>query len=99
MFGPMICIRLPGKRVPLNDTEHTTIQDILYYKYNIELPIKMIQNRLYARISCHIYNQWSDYQRLCNAMLEIRPRLIGNDDIEDRKNAENAEFIKPATGC
>jgi selenocysteine lyase/cysteine desulfurase len=99
MFGPMICVRLPGPRIPQSGHEHTDIQDALFYQFNIEAPIKMLQNRLYVRISCHIYNDWEDYRRLAQVMLLIRPKLIGNDDIKDIEFAETADLIKPESGC
>jgi selenocysteine lyase/cysteine desulfurase len=34
----------------------------------IEVPIKCVQGRLYVRLSAHLYNQLSDYERLADAM-------------------------------
>jgi len=99
MFNMMVCIRLPGNRVPKDGKEHTDLQDLLYFKYNIEAPIKMLQNRLYIRISCHIYNDWSDFKRLAKAMLELRPKLVGDDDENDQTYAESAEAVTPMTSC
>ena len=55
--------------------EHNEIQDKLHFDYSIEVPIKKIQNRLYVRISAHIYNTRQDYEHLARVMLKIRPNL------------------------
>jgi len=72
----MALIPLPtaqgSDNVSENSTEAKYIQDRLHYEYNIEVPIKCIQDRLYVRISAHIYNEITDYQKLANAVLQIR---------------------------
>ena len=72
----MTIIPLPNVQgfhnVPENSTEAKYIQDRLHYEYNIEVPIKCIQSRLYVRISAHIYNEMADYQKLAVAVLQIR---------------------------
>lgn len=45
------------------------IQNYLYFKHNIEVPIKAIQNELFVRISCHIYNKFNDYEVLANVVI------------------------------
>lgn len=45
------------------------IQDFLYDQF-IEVPIKCIRGVLYVRISCHIYNDLSEYERLATIMLQ-----------------------------
>jgi selenocysteine lyase/cysteine desulfurase len=37
----------------------------------IEVPVKCVQGRLYVRLSAHLYNQLSDYERLADAMHRI----------------------------
>ena len=46
------------------------IQDILYEEYGIEVPIKCLFGVLFVRISCHIYNTLSQYERLAGALLQ-----------------------------
>lgn len=99
MFGTMVCIRLPGPRVPQSGHEHTDIQDQLYFQYNIEAPIKMLQNRLYIRVSVHIYNDWDDFKKLANAMLLLRPKLINDEDQADLEYAQTAADVVPFTSC
>jgi hypothetical protein len=78
----MICVKLPKKFIDkclidsnampndslLTYTEAEIIQNYLYFKHKIEIPIKSIQNELYARISSHIYNKFSDYEYLAHVV-------------------------------
>ena len=73
MFGPMVLIRLPDALldcVSLQGQEEAVkahaemIQAKLHYEFNIEVPVKLIQGKLYTRISAHVYNEMSDYNRL-----------------------------------
>ncbi len=47
------------------------IQNYLYNNHNIEVPVKCVNNILYVRISCHIYNNFDDYVQLSNAILSL----------------------------
>lgn len=47
------------------------LQNILFYKYNIEIPVKNINNRLFLRISSNIYNTIEDFDRLSYAINDI----------------------------
>jgi len=99
-LGPMACVRLPGPRVPSDGHEANKIQDMLYFKYAIEVPIKMLKNRLYVRISAHIYNTVDEFEILEKAMLEIRPKfLTEEEDVADATAAETAEIVQAATSC
>ena len=78
----MICIKIPKTFIDkcLNESNSNTngsnltyneaeiIQNYLYFQHRIEIPIKPIQNELYVRISSHIYNKFSDYEYLANAI-------------------------------
>eukprot|EP00455_Lapot_gusevi_P053609 TRINITY_DN8402_c0_g2_i4.p1 TRINITY_DN8402_c0_g2~~TRINITY_DN8402_c0_g2_i4.p1 ORF type:complete len:481 (-),score=39.06 TRINITY_DN8402_c0_g2_i4:51-1418(-) len=75
MYAGMVTVRLPGPRKATHEDEHNIIQDILHYKYRIEVPIKRFDDVLYVRISAHIYNYKEEYVRLARAMLEIRPNV------------------------
>lgn len=75
MLGSMCCISLPstfyeGKK-DLSYSDGESIQNQLYLKYNIEAPIKCINGKLYVRISAHIHNEISDYEKLAEAILEM----------------------------
>ncbi|MCL4419108.1 aminotransferase class V-fold PLP-dependent enzyme, partial [Patescibacteria group bacterium] len=53
-------------------THSKMIQDTLHYKYKIECPVKTLNSRCYLRISAAIYNCIEDYQKLSDAILEIK---------------------------
>lgn len=44
------------------------VQNYLY-KLKIELPVKCVQQTLYVRVSCHVYNCIEDYKRLARVVL------------------------------
>ena len=46
------------------------VQNYLYHMHLIEVPIKAIQNKLYVRISAHVYNNLDDYKVLAKAVLD-----------------------------
>lgn len=77
MYGPMVLVRLPDILWQSQLTEAQGIvskanaefvQDKLHYNYGIEVPIKPISGRLYARISAHVYNKMEDYEALRDAV-------------------------------
>jgi isopenicillin-N epimerase len=69
----MALIRLPdslqSSSIDMTSDDAKAIQDFLYDKY-IEVPIKCIHGVLYVRISCHVYNSLSEYDRLATVMLQ-----------------------------
>ena len=83
LCATMLCVRLPGEFVArvcrLVSKENATlsydnaelVQNFFYYNHKIEVPIKCVQNDLYVRISCHIYNSMSDYVCLANVVLDF----------------------------
>jgi selenocysteine lyase/cysteine desulfurase len=50
------------------------IQDYLFDQ-RVEVPIKCIRGVLYVRISCHVYNELSEYERLGKTLLDT-PRPL-----------------------
>lgn len=60
-----------GKPTEASSTDAKILQDTLHYRYMIEVPVKCVQGRLYVRLSAHLYNQLSDYERLADAMHRI----------------------------
>ncbi|KAL4232793.1 hypothetical protein ACF0H5_007479 [Mactra antiquata] len=75
MFGSMCLVQLPealhNEGGTLDYSSAEKIQNILFHNYNIEVPIKCVQNKLYVRISCHIYNELSEYEKLRDAILDF----------------------------
>lgn len=72
LFSLMATVRLPGPEAPRSEGEHEELQDALHMRYAIEVPIKKLYNRLYVRISAHVYNTRDEYARLADAVLELR---------------------------
>lgn len=76
-FASMVLVRLPAGCVPVNDGEEITddhakvVQDTLYEKFSIEVPVKNIAGKLYVRISAHVYNCKEDYDVLASAVRTI----------------------------
>jgi len=96
---PMVTVRLPGPRVPQHSSEHTELQDALHFKYNIEVPVRMLKNRLYVRLSAHVYTDPVEFEKLADALLELRPALWGDEDSADALAAESAAEVKPESAC
>lgn len=66
----MRLIRLPEPlaSLPLDPDD---VQNYLHFTHTIEVPIKRVQNKLYVRISAHIYNELAEYRRLADAVLQL----------------------------
>jgi selenocysteine lyase/cysteine desulfurase len=74
LHSPMALVRLPpvfcgSLGHPKTSTDAKKVQDYLYDN-KIEVPIKCINGVLYVRLSCHIYNELREYDRLAQVMLE-----------------------------
>ena len=67
--SPMILIPIP-KSYYANDVstddDAYKLQEILHHKYNIEVPIKSLEGKLYCRISAHVYNTIEEYVHFAN---------------------------------
>ncbi|XP_052698505.1 uncharacterized protein LOC128176299 isoform X2 [Crassostrea angulata] len=76
-LGPMSLVELPPSLYKsLNHVDYSTaeqIQNILYHEYDIEVPIKALQEKLYVRISAHLYNNFEEYVKLAKSVLKIAP--------------------------
>jgi len=87
MFGPMVMIRLPevlldcvtrGGKEEAVKAHAEMVQAKLHYEFSIEVPVKLIQGKLHTRISAHVYNQRSDYSKLCEAILIMTKDVCNN---------------------
>lgn len=80
LFGSMVTVALP-EGLPVRDTPDSTapytyteavvLQNLLIHNAKIEVPIKVVQGKLYVRVSAHVYNELADYQVLADAVLQI----------------------------
>jgi selenocysteine lyase/cysteine desulfurase len=69
-LSPMALVALPfseGK----TSTDAKKLQDALY-ELKVEVPVKLINQRLYVRVSCHVYNRPEDFERLAHAVSRLR---------------------------
>lgn len=71
----MCCVTVPSalyaENPALSYSDAEAIQNQLYSEFNIEVPIKCIEKKLYARISVHLYNSFSEYASLASALLAM----------------------------
>ena len=49
----------------------SAVQDALYWRFKVEVPVKCVDGHLYCRISAHIYNCAGDYEVLARAVEEM----------------------------
>lgn len=70
MLGPMALVRLPINNSNNNKTSSDAkrIQDFLF-DHSIEVPIKCINGELFVRVSCHVYNELEEFDRLGEIVL------------------------------
>jgi isopenicillin-N epimerase len=70
MLGSMATVRLPDSLQPSVDTRTPEqVQAELLARDRIELPILDFGGARYLRISCHVYNEVEEYERLAAAVL------------------------------
>lgn len=60
-FGWMVAVWLPKG-------DHSKLQQSLFDKYGIEVPIVFFNERYLVRVSCHLYNTVDDIHYLCAAL-------------------------------
>ncbi len=81
--GCLICVQLPnalyGKCQQVTYTQAEVIQNTLYHRFNIEVPVKAIGGHLYVRISAHIYNELREYEELADAVNKLTEEHVLND--------------------
>ncbi|CAB9515988.1 Cysteine desulfurase [Seminavis robusta] len=73
LLGPMALVRLPriicGSPTDIKTSkEAKEIQDFLF-DHHIEVPIKCINGELFVRVSCHVYNEVAEFDRLAKVIL------------------------------
>jgi len=76
-LSPMALVRLPTRMQPsegATSTHAKAVQDYLYQSA-IEVPIKVVDDQLYVRVSCHIYNDTEDFVQLATAIQKSQGAL------------------------
>lgn len=75
LHGPMALVSLPrpsgGNNGAATSTDAKRVQDALHFGHRVECPVKCVGGKLYVRVSAHVYNDQSDYQRLAESALAI----------------------------
>ena len=69
-FGAMVTMPLPGN-LPASPDRVTQLRASLLNDFSIEVPILLINGRLWIRISAQVYNELADYEALAVAVTEI----------------------------
>ena len=71
--SPLGLVRLPSRlQDPAGSADSATskaIQDRLHHDHKIEVPVKNINGQLFCRLSAHIYNTPSEYEKLGHVLL------------------------------
>jgi len=56
------------ENLPAETVEADALRDHLLYEHNIEVPIMVRANRLWARLAAQVYCQMSDFEVLAGAV-------------------------------
>jgi len=70
-LGNMAMIKLPTTKHKEDQFTAKKLHDDLWTDYNIECMILVYQDQFWVRITCHIYNELSDFEKFGNAILKI----------------------------
>jgi isopenicillin-N epimerase len=71
MLGTMVSIPIS------TNLDSESLHNLLWHKYQIEVPIIPFCDRLWLRISAQVYNQLSEYEYLAESFLAIASRSLG----------------------
>jgi isopenicillin-N epimerase len=75
-FGTMAAMPLPDSNTgPPKPGQRDPLQDALWERYRIEIPVVHWQGRRLLRVSCHLYNDEADLDRLFEALETLLPRF------------------------
>jgi isopenicillin-N epimerase len=72
MVGCMVSVPLPERLGPVDVTTAQRLRDALLFEHDIELPVVVRGNALWARLSLQVYNDESDVDRLATAVDTLR---------------------------
>lgn len=71
----MALVRLPDRLRGADGRALATskaVQDELHFGHAVEVPVKTVRGSMYVRLSCAIYNERADYERVASAILSMR---------------------------
>lgn len=57
--------------IPIRTQKMTELKELLYHKYQIEIPIMKIDEKIFLRISINVYNSQEDLDQLYKALQDI----------------------------
>lgn len=69
MLGSLAALPVPGD-LPAIEAVGWLLHDVLFDEYRIEVPIMLLQGKLWVRVSAQIFNEPDDYHKLAEAMPE-----------------------------
>mmetsp|Transcript_5991 Transcript_5991/g.16912 ORF Transcript_5991/g.16912 Transcript_5991/m.16912 type:complete len:504 (+) Transcript_5991:65-1576(+) len=85
---PMHNVRLPGQILSSREYEQwadgrrgtpgQVLQDLLFHRYGVEVPVKTLGGSPHVRISAHVYSRMEDYHPLVEAVKKIVDAEGGN---------------------
>jgi isopenicillin-N epimerase len=70
MLGAMAAVRLPGQR-PATAEAALALNNALWERHRIEVPVMAMGSQLWLRVSAQIYNDLSDYEQLAAAVAAL----------------------------
>jgi len=71
-YGSMITLPIPASdQPPPEGGKRDPLQNALWERYKIEVPIIHWKGRRFIRVSCHLYNTKADIDKLLNALEEL----------------------------
>ena len=57
--------------IPIKTNDSLLLKEILWRKFNIEIPVTQMENRNFIRFSVQAFNDWNDYHRLESALTDL----------------------------
>jgi isopenicillin-N epimerase len=70
-YGSMIALPLPGGAEPEHPAQPDPLQAALWEKFRVEVPVTRWHGLTFLRVSCHLYNDRADIDRLAAALTEL----------------------------
>ena len=71
LLGSMATLDLPGRLPQISPAQRNDLMQQLYDEHKVEVPLFFLNDTLYLRISCQIYNRPEHYERLAKAISRL----------------------------